>query len=520
MSRDNTKIALIGCGYWGKNLARNFSELGALKVICDLSEESLDKLRGDYDITLTTDIESVIADPDIDAIALATPAETHYSIARKALEAGKDLYVEKPLALTEEHAQALVDMAKARGLILMVGHILHYHPAVVKMKKLIEAGELGRIQAIYSNRMSLGKIRREENILWSFAPHDVSLIQSIVKEEPAKVFASGGYFLHEKIADTTISVMEYESGVRAHIFVSWLHPFKEQRFVVVGSKKMLVFNDVEKENKLLLYPHEIEWKNQMPAPVKKEAAPVNHSSEEPLKEECRAFLEAIKTRKPPLTDGAEGVRTLRALAALQRSLGSGEVVHMKQAAPGRRYFAHPTAVIDEPCQIGEGTKIWHFSHVMPNARIGQGCNIGQNVFVGAGVKIGRNVKIQNNVSVYEGVELEDNVFCGPSMVFTNVNTPRSAVNRKGEYERTLVREGATLGANCVIVCGATLGKNCFIGAGAVVTHNVKDHALMVGSPARQTGWMCACGEKLSGELECRRCDSAYTETEEGLRELA
>ena len=173
------------------------------------------------------------------------------------------------------------------------------------------------------------------------------------------------------------------------------------------------------------------------------------------------------------------------------------------------YFAHETAVIDEGCEIGEGTKIWHFSHVMPNCTIGESCNIGQNVVVSPGVILGRNVKIQNNVSIYTGVICEDDVFLGPSMVFTNVTNPRSAVNRKAEYAKTVVRKGASIGANATIVCGHDIGKFAFIGAGAVVTKHVPDYALVVGNPARQIGWFCDCGHRINAQLICEACGRAF-----------
>jgi UDP-2-acetamido-3-amino-2,3-dideoxy-glucuronate N-acetyltransferase len=172
-------------------------------------------------------------------------------------------------------------------------------------------------------------------------------------------------------------------------------------------------------------------------------------------------------------------------------------------------FIHPTAIVDEPCEIGEGTKIWHFSHLMKGCRLGRDCNLGQNVFVADGVTLGNNVKVQNNVSIYSGVELEDDVFCGPSMVFTNVSTPRSHVNRKGDYEKTLVKRGATIGANATVVCGHTIGAYAFIGAGAVVTKNVVDNALMIGNPAAQVGWMCNCGVRLGEDLVCSECATQY-----------
>ena len=178
------------------------------------------------------------------------------------------------------------------------------------------------------------------------------------------------------------------------------------------------------------------------------------------------------------------------------------------------FYVHPSSIVDDGAEIGEGTKIWHFCHVLPGAVIGERCNIGQNCVIMPGAKLGNNVKLQNNVSVYEGVELEDDVFCGPSMVFTNVGTPRSHVNRRGEYERTLVKRGASIGANATVVCGHTLGRFCFVGAGAVVTRDVKDHALVVGNPARQIGWMCQCGERLAmtnNAATCERCGARYRE---------
>src|ERR1041384_7150148 len=179
----------------------------------------------------------------------------------------------------------------------------------------------------------------------------------------------------------------------------------------------------------------------------------------------------------------------------------------------KKYFVHESSYVDEPCEIGEGTKIWHFSHVMAGSRIGRNCNIGQNVVVSPRVVIGNNVKIQNNVSVYTGVELEDDVFCGPSMVFTNVTNPRSHVSRKDEYRKTLIKRGASIGANATIVCGVTLGRYSFVGAGSVVTRDVPDYALVHGNPARIRGWMCQCGEKLNFDSRdkstCGRCETHY-----------
>lgn len=202
---------------------------------------------------------------------------------------------------------------------------------------------------------------------------------------------------------------------------------------------------------------------------------------------------------------------MRVLNACQRSLETGRVITLPEPQM-EKFYVHPTAVIDQPCEIGEGTKIWHFSHVMAGARLGKNCVLGQNVFVAPDVVIGDNVKIQNNVSVYTGVILEDDVFCGPAMVFTNVVNPRSHVSRKDEFKPTVVRQGATIGANATVVCGHEIGAYAFVGAGAVVTHDVPDYALVIGNPARVEGWMCRCGEKLvfnRGLAICGRCQAQY-----------
>jgi UDP-2-acetamido-3-amino-2,3-dideoxy-glucuronate N-acetyltransferase len=444
----------------------------------------------------------------IQAVAIATPAETHGTMVREALLAGKDVFVEKPLCLSAEQGRSLVDLAREQGRILMVGHLLWYHPAIIKLKELIDRGELGRIQYIYSNRLNLGKIRREENILWSFAPHDISVILGLLGETPHSVIAQGGNYLHERIADTTVTLLSFPSGVKCHIFVSWLHPFKEQKLIVVGDRKMAVFDDIEKKDKLLLYPHSIQWKEQVPIANRAEAQSVEVGSEEPLREECAHFLASVLTRRRPRTDGEEGLRVLSVLQRCQEVLEGKHDGGLKTTGltPPRQWFAHESAFVDEGVEIGEGTTIWHVSHILKGSKIGKSCKIGQNVVIGPNVVIGNRVKIQNNVSVYEGVTLEDSVFCGPSMVFTNVFNPRSEIPRMGELKPTLVRKGATLGANCTIVCGVTIGRYSFIGAGAVVTKDVPDHGLVVGSPAKWTGWVCECGLKLTWTDDCASCN--------------
>jgi UDP-2-acetamido-3-amino-2,3-dideoxy-glucuronate N-acetyltransferase len=522
MGTDLPPIAVIGCGNWGKNLVRNFHTLGALACVCDIREESLREARMNYDVRTTQDYESVLRDETIQGVVIAAPAAQHYELAKRALLAEKDAFVEKPLALRSAEGRELVEVAATNNRILMAGHILEYHPAILELKQLIREGELGKIQYIYSSRLNLGKLRTEENILWSFAPHDISAILFLLGENPTRVSADGGSYVNSSIVDTTLSTLDFASGVKAHIFVSCLHPFKEQRLTVVGDRQMAVFEDTQPELKLMLYSHRINWVDRVPVAQKDGARLISIPQGEPLRKECEHFLECIRLRQQPRTDGKSGVRVLQVLEACEQSLREGgQPVEILRQAP--TYSAHPTAVIDQPCQIGEGTKIWHFSHVMANSQIGKGCNLGQNVLVGSGVTIGNNVKIQNNVSIYTGVELEDDVFCGPSMVFTNVMNPRSYIARKQEYRRTLVKRGATLGANCTVVCGTTIGQYSFIGAGAVVTRDVPDYALMKGVPARQAGWMCYCGVSLPDkdrEIDCTACGRHYEIAEGVCRETA
>jgi UDP-2-acetamido-3-amino-2,3-dideoxy-glucuronate N-acetyltransferase len=491
------RVAVVGCGPWGKNLLRNFSALGELHTACDVDTDRLAAVQRDYpDAAVTTDFGEVLGDEGIVAVAIASPAVTHYQMAREALLAGKHVFVEKPLALNVVDGRDLVALARDRGRALMVGHLMRYHPATEKLKELVDAGELGRIQYIYSNRLNLGRFRTEENILWSFAPHDISTIIYLLGEVPASVAAYGGSYLSAGIPDVTVTTLEFANGVRSHVFVSWLHPFKEQKLVVVGDRKMAVFDDVKKTDKLTLLPHSVEWIDRHPVPRAEDAEVVEFAADEPLRRECQHFLDCIESGRTPFTDGQEGLRVLDVLQRCQESLDRDGAMIGSVGTAARPYFAHETAVIDDPCEIGAGTRIWHFSHLMKNARIGENCNLGQNVFVGSDVVIGDNVKVQNNVSIYTGVTLEDDVFCGPSMVFTNVINPRSAVPRKDEFLKTLVRQGASLGANCTIVCGNTIGAHAFVGAGAVVTSDVPDQALVVGVPGRIAGWMCRCGVRL------------------------
>ena len=512
-------IAVIGTGYWGKNLVRNFNNLKSLHTICDSNPVTLHKFLEQYpEVKGVNSYEDVLADAAIDGVALSTPAPTHYFLARQAMEAGKDVYAEKPLCLSEEEGIELNDLARSTGQVLMVGHLLWYHPMVLKLKELVDGGALGKIRYIYSNRLNMGLLRREENVLWSFAPHDISVVLGLTGEMPESIRAQGGNFLNKNIADTTVTLLNFASGIRAHIFVSWLHPFKEQKLVVVGDKQMAVFDDTAPWNeKLQLFSHSVDWKGQVPVANKADAQLIDVPQDEPLRAECAHFIKCIETRQTPRTDGEEGLRVLNVLNACQESLDQEKKVVLSEFSSqgDLNYFAHETAEVGHNAQIGENTKIWNFSRILSGSNVGKGCNIGQNVVIGPDCEVGSCCKIQNNVSVYKGVTLEDDVFCGPSMVFTNVMNPRSAISRKNEYCKTMVRKGATFGANCTIVGGIEIGRYAFVGAGAVVVKDVPAFALMVGNPARQIGWMSRYGEKMElpltgdGDYLCPHTQDQY-----------
>jgi len=319
-----SNVAVIGAGYWGINHVRNLYEMGALSLVCDPDETMLERVRARFGgVRTQTDVGLALADPDIKAIVLATPAETHGELAARAILAGKDVLVEKPLTLDVDQGRQLVQLADERGAILMVGHLLEYHPAVLRLRELIRSGELGELRYIYSNRLNLGRVRREENILWSFAPHDIAIILRLVDAWPKYVTATGGCYLRPQIADVTITTIEFPNGVRGHIFVSWLHPYKEQRLVVVGSKRMAVFDDVREDSKLIIYDQGVEIVDDEPVTRKNEGIAEELEREEPLRRQCIQFLESIRTRQRPLTDGESGLRVLRVLDAAEKSLAEG-----------------------------------------------------------------------------------------------------------------------------------------------------------------------------------------------------
>jgi UDP-2-acetamido-3-amino-2,3-dideoxy-glucuronate N-acetyltransferase len=504
------RVALIGCGTWGRNIARNLAGLGALAAVSDADAGAASAAAHDAEVRA---LDAILADATIDAVAIATPAATHAALAAQALAAGKHVFVEKPLALDVAEAERLVAAAEAAPRVLMVGHLMRHHPAFAALLDLVRAGRLGALSYIHARRLNLGRIRREEDILWSFAPHDVSMILALAGSAPGHVGAHGVAVLNPDVADVTTTQLAFPGGLRAEIHVSWLNPVKEQRLVVVGERGMAVLDDGQDwERKLVLYPHRIAWQGGLPVAEPASGEPVPVTPAEPLRAELRHFLDCVATGAAPLTDGAEGLAVLRVLAAASAAI---------RPRPG----IHPSVEIAPDATVGAGTRIWHYSRVLAQSRIGADCRIGQNVVIGPRATVGDRCKVQNTVSLYEGVTLEDEVFVGPAAVFTNVRTPRATIDRRAEFAPTLVRRGATIGANATVLCGLTIGEYAFVAAGAVVTRNVAPFALVAGNPAARIGWVGHAGERLvsapSGTYTCPRTGRRYAETApETLTEIA
>jgi len=308
------KVVVFGCGHWGKNLARNFAELGALAAVVDPNPDTAKVYAERHGVEAMTAEEALAS--DVDGVVIAAPAENHADLALKAFAAGKHVYVEKPLALSVSDGEAMRDASNAADRILMVGHLLQYHPIFVELRTRVRKGDFGKIRYAYSNRLSTGKFRIEEDAFWSLAPHDVSMLIALFDEAPNEVRLSGLDFVTQGIADESRLDMLFPSGGRAHVFASWLHPFKEQRLVVVGENAMAVFDDVKPwEEKLAIYRHVIDVSGSVPIPQKVDPEYIDVVQGEPLKSECQHFLNCIQTGATPFTDAEEALRVLRVLDA-------------------------------------------------------------------------------------------------------------------------------------------------------------------------------------------------------------
>jgi len=312
-------IAVVGCGHWGKNLVRNFSELGALVAVCDPNDGLAKTYAQEYNAD-NLSFAAILNNSSIEGVVLAVPAPLHASMAVEVMNAGKHVYVEKPLAMNRVEAEAMIASAKENDVQLMVGHLLQYHPVFMAVRRLVESGELGSLSYIYSNRLSFGKVRSEEDVIWSFAPHDISMILSLTGQEPEAVRTESSRILQSDIADTATVHMEFKLALKAHISVSWLHPFKEQKLVVIGKDAMVVFDDTKPwSEKLGLYRHIVKSSGGLPSLEKAKVKYLEVPQSEPLRNECQHFLDVISGNIVPLTDGDEGLSVLKVLSAASLS---------------------------------------------------------------------------------------------------------------------------------------------------------------------------------------------------------
>jgi predicted dehydrogenase len=319
VSSRSPRIVAVGCGPWGRNIIRNLAELGALAAL--VSRQRAAEVAGDHGVPVVG-FEEALADPAVDGVAIATPPAHHPALASRALRAGKHVYVEKSFALSSEDAEDLCALAERSGRRLMVGHILQYHPAFLRLLEIVRSGELGRLLSVQAARMNLGRIRRdEEDVAWSLAPHDVSMLHALVAGEPRVVSAVAGYHLRPHVADTVHAHLAFPDGVAAHLAFSWYHPVKEQRLVVVGTDGMVVFDDAEPwPRKLALYPHRADWRDGQLVTVPSPPRWIEVAPAEPLRQELHHFLECIETGMTPRTNGAEALRVVRTIEQIRRAM--------------------------------------------------------------------------------------------------------------------------------------------------------------------------------------------------------
>jgi predicted dehydrogenase len=330
---DKVRIGVVGLGYWGPNLARNFDRLAdaELAYCCDLDEANLAKARSLYPkAVVTDDVDRLLADDALDAVVVATSVPTHYPLGGRVLEAGKHAFIEKPIALKAAEAEDLIATASARNVKLMVGHLLEYHPAVAKMKELIDAGEVGRIFYAYANRLNLGKVRQDENALWSLGPHDISVINYLTGDEPEEVTARGECYLQDEVEDVVFGYIRYRSGMVGHLHVSWLDPHKSRKITVVGEKKMVVFDDMEADRKITVYDKgatttrtKFETYDEFVTLHFGDIHIPKIGNEEPLRIECQHFVDCIRNDEQPRSGGRDALNVVRVLEAMEHSLREG-----------------------------------------------------------------------------------------------------------------------------------------------------------------------------------------------------
>jgi UDP-2-acetamido-3-amino-2,3-dideoxy-glucuronate N-acetyltransferase len=508
-------VGLIGGGYWGKNLIKTFNEIESLHTVCEINEELQKFYKTHYPyVKITGNYDDMLNNSEITSICCSLPAPMHYEFSLRALNAGKHVFIEKPITLNTDHAQHLITVANAKNLHIMVGHLLHYHDSVKLIKQYISDGHLGDIRHIISNRQSHGILRSFENVLWSFAPHDISVALSLVglqheKLDITDMTCSGSKSLGTDVHDVVNSSMMV-NGVYVNINVNWLSPYKEQKMTIVGTEGMIVFDDVAKTLVLYDKPTALDTSGTVIANKNGKSKIITPESQySPLYNECSHFVNLCKGNVENVTNGNEGLRTLFVLRNFDEILNSKNnissdlnsvlsVIDEDANVPMHTenpsdFMHHITSEVDEGALIGTNSKIWHWTHITKSAKIGENCNVGQCCYIAG--ELGNGCKIGNGVNVWLGVKCANNVFVAPSVVFTNDINPRCAHSKGGEYVETIVEEHATIGANSTIRCGIIIGKQSLIGCGAVVTKDVPPYHIVVGNPATSIGTIDEFGNR-------------------------
>ncbi len=322
-------IVVVGCGYWGKNLVRNFYELDSLYGICDPDKLTAKSFSEKYSVKNLT-FNEILNDSEVKGVVLSVPAAIHAELSIKAMMSGKHVFVEKPIAMNEAEGREMIEVAKKSKVNLMVGHLLQYHPVFNAIKDIVHNNQIGDLNYIYSNRLSFGKIRSEEDVIWSFAPHDISMILSLTKQKVRSIRTESLTYIQPGICDSSIMHMDFDRNLKAHISVSWVNPFKEQKLVVIGESGMLVFDDTQNwNNKLIRYNHEVNTNGGLINLDKSYGENILVEESEPLKNECMHFIDVVRNASKPLTDGEEGLRVLNILSAATESKNTNKKIKVK-----------------------------------------------------------------------------------------------------------------------------------------------------------------------------------------------
>lgn len=499
----NIRIAVVGCGPMSAKRAESFSRIGCLSALSDIEDTACKGLAKDLNIPFYP-FPDLLKRDDIDAVVICTPEDTHAHFAQQSLYAGKHVFVERPLAEGPVEAEPLFLLASEYNCLLFISNFSCLEPAFIALKDSVTAPDFGDVRHVtyrhYLNKDDFANRRR----LWGYAQNAFSTLLGMIKDTPTGIRA---FFRHAPDGKDSFAlhiVMEFSSGMQADIELSSLYQGNLVNMTVASEESAAtVTTDSDYISHLSLCRGEGQAMK---------TTRFDNPQSDVFDEEGRTFLQHIDAKENNAREIDE-LKTLHLTHYMREAINSGKNVELPRlfshAASLPDTFIHETAQIDPLVKVGEGTKIWHFSHLLAGTTIGKNCVIAQNVMVGSDVTVGNQCKIQNNVSVYKGVTLEDGVFCGPSCVFTNDFNPRAEIDYREGYRETYVEKGSTIGANATIVCGVRLGHHCLIGAGAVITTDVKPFALMYGVPARQHGWVGHAGRKLDDNLYCTFSDRQY-----------